>query len=666
MRLLFTIITVCLLNLVFTQSIAQGIIIEPLKDNRALQLYDAQNLVFRTVTTDTPSINLPFIDDFSYAGPAPSPVLWLDKQVFVNTTNTTKAPSYGFATFDGINSNGRPYDSLVNYHGSCDSLTSTFINLATYQDNAQTTPRNLTVADSVYLSFFIQPKGLCYPPLAASGDSMVLEFKDSTNQWNIISTFQGLTNYLLGLDSISRPFPLDSVPPFTFVKIKINDARYFNNKFQLRFHNYGRRDGAYEQWHIDYIKIAPNGKYNTTNLDDVTFTDLPPTILAKYTSLPYKHFKAQLATEISDVISGNFNNLFATARNPTQTNATVSTSLGTTLSIGTTLLDGVNIPPSVFYKSIPKNYPTTFRNNLKNIPDYASFDVYTDYSLTIAGEETRDVLQIALKNNSARRITRFSNYFAYDDGTAELQLTATGENTQTAYRFKTNINDTLRGVAFFFPHINGNATGLFNLNIYKDSLTTKPLLTMKNNAPFYLDQKVDSLQGFSSYGLKSPLTKKDTFLVLPAGDFYISWQNVGDVRIPIGLDRSNLSNSKYLYQYISGVWLQDSLNHGTVMIRPIMGSNVVQNSSQLATIEPLSEWLRIFPTPANDNIFIESVNSNTNDYTFKLINLSGVVENVYVSNNQINVAQLSNGFYLIQAIRKSDGATRFQKIIIAH
>jgi hypothetical protein len=141
---------------------------------------------------------------------------------------------------------------------------------------------------------------------------------------------------------------------------------------------------------------------------------------------------------------------------------------------------------------------------------------------------------------------------------------------------------------------------------------------------------------------------------------------VGDVRIPIGLDRSNLSNSKYLYQYISGVWLQDSLNHGTVMIRPIMGSNVVQNSSQLATIEPLSEWLRIFPTPANDNIFIESVNSNTNDYTFKLINLSGVVENVYVSNNQINVAQLSNGFYLIQAIRKSDGATRFQKIIIAH
>lgn len=666
MRTVFTILATTILSLLFFQTFAQGFTVEPLKDNRTLQLFNAHNVAFRTPTTDTPRINLPFIDDFSYSGPAPSPVLWLDKQVFVNTTNSTKAPSFGFATFDGINSNGRPYDTLVNYYGSCDSLTSVFINLATYQDNAQTTPRALTVADSVYLSFFIQPKGLGYPPLAASGDSMVLEFKDSTNQWNIISTYQGLPSYLVGSDSVFHSFPLDSVPPFTFVKIKINDARYFNNKFQLRFHNYGRRDGAYEQWHIDYIKIAPNGKYNATNLDDVTFTDLPPTILSKYTSMPYKHFKAQLATEISDVISGNFNNLFANARNPTQTNAAVSTSLGTTLTTGTTLLDGINIPPSVFYKSIPKNYPSALRDNLKSIPDYANFDVYTDYSLTIAGQEARDILQVALKNDSERRITRFSNYFAYDDGTAELQLTATGENTQTAYRFKINLNDTLRGVAFFFPHINGNATGLFNLNIYKDSLTTKPLLTMKNNAPFYLDQKVDSLQGFSSYGLKSALTKKDTFLILPATDFYISWQNVGNVRIPIGLDRSNLTNSKYLYQYIGGVWVQDTLNRGTVMIRPIMGSNVVQNSSQLATIEPLSDWLRIYPTPASENIFIESVNSNLNDYYFKLVSLSGVAQNRFVQNNRIDVSQLANGLYIFQVERKSDGAARFQKIVVAH
>ena len=666
MRLLFTFTATFLFSLFLKQSIAQGIIVEPLKDNRSLQLFEAQHAALRTITADTPSINLPFIDDFSYAGPAPSPVLWLDREVFVNTTNSTKAPSYGFATFDGINSNGRPYDTLVNIYGSCDSLTSTFINLATYQDNPQATFRNLTVADSVYLSFFIQPKGLGYAPLAAAGDSMVLEFKDSTNRWNIISTYQGLPSYLLNKDSILRPFSLDSVPPFTFVKIKINDARYFTNKFQLRFHNYGRRDGAYEQWHIDYIKIAPNGKYNTTNLDDIAFTDLPPTILSKYTSMPFKHFKAQLATEISDVISGNFYNLFAIARNPTQTNAAVSTSLGTTLTTGTTILDGVNIPPSVFYKSIPKNYPTALRDNLKSIPDYANFDVYTDYSLTIAGQEARDILQVALKNDSERRITRFNNYFAYDDGTAELQLTATGENTQTAYRFKTNINDTLRGVAFYFPHINGNATGLFNLNIYKDSLTTKPLLTMKNLVPFYLDQKVDSLQGFTSYGLKSALTKKDTFLILPASDFYISWQNVGDVRIPIGLDRSNLTNSKYLYQYFSGVWVQNTFNIGTAMIRPIMGSNVVQNSSQLATIEPLSDWLRIYPTPASDNIFIENTHSNMNDYNFKLVNLSGTIQNAFIQNNRIDVSQLANGLYIFQVERKNDGATRFQKIIVAH
>ena len=665
MRLVFTFITTCLLSFVFTQSTAQGFIVEPLKANRALELENSKNISFRTVTADTPRINLPFIDDFSNAGPFPSPILWLDKQVFVNTTSSTKQPSYGVATFDGINSNGRPYDTLNYSYGTCDSLTSTFINLATYQDNAQTAPRKLTIADSVYLSFFIEPKGLCYPPFAA--DSLVLEFKDSTNQWNTIQTFQGLPKYILGKDSLLHAFQLDSVPPFSFVKIKINNARYFSKNFQFRFYNYGRRDGAYSQWHLDYIKIAPNGKYNTTNLDDVTFSELPPTILSKYTSMPYKHFKAQLAAEISYSVSATFDNLFAVAKNPTQTNAAVSTSMGTTLTEPITIIDGVNIPLSSFYTSIAKSFSIFFRDNLKSIPDNSNFDAYTDYSLTIAGQEARDTLQVALVNDKVRRVTRFKNYFAYDDGSAEQQITATGENTQTAYQFKTNVSDTLRGVMFYFPHVFEGATGLFNLSIYKDSLATTPILTMKNLAPFYLDKKADTLQGFTSYGLKSPKNAtKDTFLVLPAGNFYVSWQNVGDVHIPIGFDKNNLNNTKYLFQFKNGVWEQDSIDRGSVMIRPIMGSSVVQNSSQLATIEPLSDWLHVYPTPANDFIFVESVNSNTSDYQFRMINLSGAVQNISVANNQIEVAQLSNGFYILQVERKLDGATRFQKIVVAH
>ena len=75
------------------------------------------------------SIDLPFIDDFSYAGPYPDRNLWLENKVFINTTMAFNPPSVGVATFDGINYNGKPYGQQGEY-GTGDTLTSNFINLS--------------------------------------------------------------------------------------------------------------------------------------------------------------------------------------------------------------------------------------------------------------------------------------------------------------------------------------------------------------------------------------------------------------------------------------------------------------------------------------------------------------------------------------------------------
>ena len=45
------------------------------------------------------SIDLPFMDDFSNTGPYPDQNLWLDRQVFINTTMSgDTTPSVGVAT----------------------------------------------------------------------------------------------------------------------------------------------------------------------------------------------------------------------------------------------------------------------------------------------------------------------------------------------------------------------------------------------------------------------------------------------------------------------------------------------------------------------------------------------------------------------------------------
>ena len=614
--------------------------IEPLSNYRVLERFS---------TTKQPegarpdSINLPFVEDFSYAGPFPDQNLWLDNKVFINATMSGSAPSVGVATFDAIDSNGKPYGT-VGDTGTNDTLTSNYINLRDFvgTDGAK---RLLGATDSVYMSFFLEPKGLSYAPDEL--DSMLLEFRDNAGNWVKMRSFLG----------IKTAISLDSIPPFTFYALPITDARFFYGKFQFRFRNFGRLGGAYEQWHLDYIKIAPNRRAASLRaLDDVAFTELPKPILRRYTSMPWKQAKPQLAVEIQDTFNAKFFNHFATAKNPTNTNASVKASDGTIAVGNITILDAVNIPASSFLESIKKTYPSTLRGQLSNIAATERLDVTTEYTLQIEGQEGKDTAKAALRNDKVVGKTTFANYFAYDDGTAELQFSATGDAVQTAIRFHANVSDTLRGIQFYFPHINGDAPtdATFNLKIWKDSLNTTPIFTQSALKPFYLDNKADTLQGFTSYRLETKL-KKDTFVIVPANtDFYIGWQNVGDVKIPIGLDRNNLDKTQYLYQFIDGSWQPitalTTRKIGAIMVRPVIGSKVVQSSSTLAVNElPLSELMTVYPNPASDRLFFDVKKGVAEDYEISIFNLIGRLEKREIlRGSDISLADLPTGVYVLQ------------------
>jgi Secretion system C-terminal sorting domain len=643
-------ITYCLSN---TYAQNDGFEITPLNSNHALT-FAKQRLAVRGID----SIDLPFVDDFSYDGPFPDADFWLDNNVFVNSTMAFNPPSVGVASFDGLDSKGRPYVVGSTMRGWADTLTSNYINLKNFiaPDGVR---RDLRTNDGVVLSFFLQNKGLTFAP--SVNDSIILEFRDNDGTWNIARSYKGVP------DSVLKKNPIDTTLAFQYYAIPITEAKYFYGKFQFRFRNYARLGGAYDHWHLDYVKLAANRTTTRQFLDDLAFVEKPKPILKRYTSMPWKQAQPQLGTEIVDGFASKLFNHFEQTRNPTNTNVRVSTSTGVTALPGITLIDGANIPPSVFFSTVEKTYPTTLKQQLATMAaSTEKLTINTEYSLDLDAQESKDLKKAAIRNDKVTTKTDFGNYFAYDDGTAEMQFTATGENKQFAIQFRANVGDTLRGFQIFFPHINGDAPkdALLNIRIWKDSLNTKPLITLLDVKPLYTTQFFDTLQGFTSYNLVSKLkTRLDTFIT--AGDFYIGWQNVGDVLIPIGLDRNDFTKVQYLYQSLNGRFVKvvTPVKIGAIMIRPVFGQIIQTNTKEIQA--PLTDYMKIYPNPVQNQLFFEFKKGLPEDYNVSVFNLQGqLMQREILRGSSMDVGNLNNGIYVLKIQDLKNHLIFSHKIII--
>ncbi|MBM3410599.1 MAG: hypothetical protein FJY18_03085, partial [Bacteroidetes bacterium] len=141
----------------------------PITSLKSLQAYASSHRAAYILDT----LNLPLVDDFSRPDLWPSPSIWTDNHVFMNTDLAISPPTLGVATFDGLNAAGRAYDTVPSSRGVADQLTSQAVNL-----------QNLSLADSVYLSFFWQPAGHGEQP--ESTDSLAVEFWGSDSIWRVV------------------------------------------------------------------------------------------------------------------------------------------------------------------------------------------------------------------------------------------------------------------------------------------------------------------------------------------------------------------------------------------------------------------------------------------------------------------------------------------------
>jgi hypothetical protein len=611
--------------------------LEPLRFNSSLYNRSAGDPVSEMsvlAITDSTPVGLPFFDDFAgqvYRNdPFPDTAKWVQGGgTFINNSNPVEPPSYNVATFDGLKDNGTPYTfTSGNIVGTTDILTSRPIKLDTL---------NPAQANAVFLSFYWQAGGRSsqLEPNDAE-DSLYIEFKDAENNWHWAWSVAGQSNGLFRQAIIQ-------VPP-----------AFLGPNFQFRFVSYGQMNGNFDIWHVDYIYLNSGrhaGDTLFTNREEFAVSRKPENFLKGYTAIPFRQFQAAPARITLDSIN-TYVNLLGASITPFRYEATLSENIS-----NTNLAYYSNIP---FPNPVtPSNYARQLRYTIPVDDALLRTSVQQESEIEykfFVTEQPQPAFSFLLHNDTARTVVHLKDYYAFDDGSAELSFSIGGDYGQAAVKYHTYRPDTISHISMHFTKMVDDVQSQpFSIVVWKylngvNGQTKDSILGRVDAAVNYTSE----INGYTEYKLSAPVPVSDTF--------YIGWQQTqGRSRaISVGYDLNSTAKDK-IYQDFSGNWqaLQEGAPEGALMIRPIFKKELVASSNR--TLRNLE--VNIYPNPAND-----------------LVNIKGEVEKVLVydvagkllisqqyngeQEKQLETSGLRPGIYILHLFnRQNQSATR--KLVIS-
>lgn len=596
-------------------------------------------------------ISLPFIDDFSNYLDIPNPNLWENSGAWVNTDYPFLPPTIGVLTLDALDSNGKLYP-LANTTGfSADTVSSCFIRL-----DSTLVPNKipLTPEDSIYLSFYVQPGG-GYGDIwdnigstPSKKDSLVLQFYSlEDNIWNTVWKTQDI--------SIDNIYAKDSVY-WLYVNIPITDAKYFSNSFRFRFLNYASLDNnpsfSYvsncDQWHIDYVYLNKDRKYDDKTTRDIAFVNPAYSLLKQYQAMPAIQF---MASDMSDNLNIKIVNLADTSLSSNyryevkNSNNTIVHSYNGGFENISSYFKTKEFQTSPSHSTPPVGFAYEFDNN-----------AWTFFNITHTVKQG-----VGQDNNAANDTIRFrqsfENYFAYDDGTAENGFGIEPiNNSNLAVGFDLNVQDTLMAVDIYFNSTYEDANQKpFYICVW-NSLNGQPRDSIYHSYA-YLTPSTEGLNQYTRYYLERPV-------ILPDGESFISIQTKYNDYLNVGFDRNTDASSKIFGNWANS-WEQNTLFKGSLMIRPYFGYKSIIG---LQEIEKQEIKLSVYPNPTNGILNISLMNQgnefSNSSYDLRIVNMMG--KEVYRSGfkNQINVSNLANGVYILYLTNKNTKQSIKQKLII--
>ena len=582
---------------------------------------------------------LPFVDDFASSGPFPNPDLWIDNQVFVNTDLAVSPPSIGVATFDGLDNTGTPYGT----NESGDTLTSIEINLD-------------VIPNDLHLSYFIQPKGFGEQP--EQNDSLILEFKNDMDEWIVQGVYTG-ADTLISIEGLS----------FMFDFVMIDDDDFLHDNFQFRFRNTSSGIGAVDLWHLDVVRLLNNQVPSSTYFD-VAFQNPSQGILSRFSAMPAQHFRENTSSHLRDMFSLSiFNHNDVQRPIASEESVMEITELNTGQSVlapGQFLMGSVlNIGADT---DLQIDISRSFSVNSSILNSQEDFVFETTFTIDPDMTENEPGL---LNNNTIRTQTIIDDYFAYDDGIAEMSILAQGAGTNIAVEFQSSVDDTLSAISIQFPHINGDVTDqIFNLRVWLDELPSEPVYDEFFN-PIYVDSILDTLQGFTTYRLQDPFSGELQPVFIPANTtFFVGWEQVNNeflTAIPVGFDitTQNVSQfNNFSTNEVNWVTFESAGLEGAVMIRPVMGT---ENAIFTSTRNSLTKrGVTIYPNPNKSGVVNVKLDESENQIKeIKVFDIAGreIISREWQS-NQIDLQNLSPGIYFINFVDNVNNVIYREKLII--
>ena len=582
--------------------------------------------------------SLPFFDDFAYEGPYPDRSLWIDEDVFVNTTQAILPPSVGVATFDGIDRTGEPYGDGF---GKADYLTSR--------------PIDLSQQDSFFLSFYLQPGGLGYVP--GNRDSLALQFRDSENRW------RSQAIYTVG------NFSTDT---FTFQQIAVKrDTNYLHDGFQFRFVNHNNRNGILSIWHLDYILL--DNERRTIDFDDVANVRKISGILKNYTAIPWEQLDGNEVDELANSYDLIINNQTPSTV-PLNANFLTIKELNSNQTFIDQLvfLDDTEANPGTDYTIINEDLEQTnfdlMSNGVISLRDNGPFLFESTFYYELNQRNDINVLS----NDTVSLLTVCNDYYAYDDGTAEKAVGAQSPEQQIVVRFNVNNPQELTAVQFHFPHYRTSDLEEFRIKIHRTLEPNDGGLLYESDflKPVFLNQIVDSLQGFTTFVLEDE-EGNPTPLSVDPGNIYVGWEQTSsatnDVDVGIDLNTIASNGSEEIHWFFlpfsqpGGEWRPFALP-GSIMVRPIFGGMPINSTSTEETSKFINTF-SFYPNPVNDVLNVNITDDNYDHYTVEWIDITGrVIERETLRPEKL-LNNFEKGVYFVRIFDRNGELVHVQKII---
>ena len=554
-------------------AIAQLVVVPIGPDNKTVS--SPKNNIKSRTQSETP-LAIPFWDDFSFTRTTESEVpidtLWMTrKSVWVNNGIGVNPPSIFTATFDGIDSTGKPYNITdIQAKGFADRLISRPIDLSTL-------PTSQT--DSVFISFFYQVTGQGEAP--DQDDNFSLWFKDVNGTWEKVF-------------DVGNSVALD--PQVFYYQIQKVDSKYFYDNFQFKFQNFSRLSGPYDTWNVDYIYLNKRRKASDTYFHDQSLTKPLTSIFKQYRAIPMKHFKDTASSILIPPTAGFYNLYkFAAQSFKYSTSARIIDKEG---DVETEQFVDIQLEGDP--QTILPNFTHLDLQLAETIPlsslNLSADSIYIDFKLGFDSGDKNIVPETPLfepidftLNDTIHTEFILHKHYAYDDGTAEYGAGLNKTGTEMAYKFDmfTNDPDTIVAVDIYWPQFGDNSNQTVILKIWNDN-QSKPSSQLYRQT---ITVQRTTSNHFTRYDLAEPVIVKNKF--------YIGWEQVAATNVPVGYDKNNNSGDKILFN-ITGTWSQDTNLSGSLMIHPIFGvgdPNIVTSIDKKKVFE-------IYPNPNQGQFYI--------------------------------------------------------------